>query len=95
MDKGEGRFRPLVIASKLIKFMEGLLVPKLKGYCYRKMNKSQYGFMKNVGIEECRKSFITGVQKMMSHNPSNKEKVKVLFVDFSSAYDSVNREKLY
>ena len=46
----DGRFRPLVVTSKVIKFIEGFIIPKLKGYCYRKMNRAQYGFMKDVGI---------------------------------------------
>jgi hypothetical protein len=51
-------YRPIVVASPIIKFMEGLLLPKLRRYSISKMHSWQFGFTKGVSIDECKAEVI-------------------------------------
>ena len=50
LDKDGTRFRPLIISSKVMKFLECLIINKLRAYCNKRMMRRQYGFSRGVGI---------------------------------------------
>jgi hypothetical protein len=47
----ENDFRPIIVSSLVCKFMEGLVMNRLKKV---KLNYKQYGFRQGRGIEECK-----------------------------------------
>ena len=94
LDKGENRFRPLVVASKMVKFMEGFIMQKLRIYAKHRLNQRQFGFRPGSNIEDCRYALAKRVEEMKARL-GRKEKVRIAFFDFSSAYDNVVRDRLY
>lgn len=55
-------YRPIVIASPVIKFLEGLIKKELAVYMSERLNKKQYGFVKGVGIDECKSEMLKKVE---------------------------------
>jgi hypothetical protein len=51
------------VASPVIKFLEGLLLKKLKIYAKSRLHKWQYGFVPGVSIDECKSDVLTQVNK--------------------------------
>jgi hypothetical protein len=56
-------YRPICVASPVIKFLEGLLLKKLKIYATNRLHKWQYGFVPGVSIDECKSDIITQINK--------------------------------
>ena len=46
------QYRPIVVMSHVIKFLEGFLVDKLKNYLNYRTSVRQFGFKKGVCIDE-------------------------------------------
>ena len=46
-------YRPIVVCSPVIKFLEGLLVDDLRRYLTEKMSKLQFGFVPGCGTDSC------------------------------------------
>ena len=55
------------------------------------MRVEQFGFIRGIGIEECRYSLVGEVVEQISSSGG----CWVVFVDFSSAYEMVLRSKLF
>lgn len=45
------RYRPIVVSSPVVKYLEGLLIGKLRDYGLRGLSNKQFGFRGGVGIE--------------------------------------------
>ena len=85
-------FRPIIVMSPLIKFMEARLIPKLSDYTQNRMLPSQTGFVKGFGCEVNIKRLITRGKEVLRTCIGT---WCIVFFDFSSAYNTVNREILY
>lgn len=83
--------RPLVIASPVIKFLEGAVLPELERYAAMRMNRAQFAFHKGSGIDLCKRE---ALREAVGRTRSG-ETTYALFIDFSSAYDRVDRHLLY
>lgn len=91
-------YRPIIIVSPIIKFLEGLLLPKLRNYAISKLHKWQFGFVPGVSIEECKAEVFEGINELKRNTPRNappSRRPHALFFDFKAAYDTVDRELLY
>ena len=88
------KYRPIIIMSPILKFCELICKEKLKNYCKNHIEKEQTGFIEgyNTGVNLTRlMNNIWQIKKMKKKRKS----WFMLFVDFKSAYDLVDREKLY
>ena len=52
-------YRPIVIASSVIKYLEGYLTPTLKKVALSFLHPWQMGFVPGAGIETCKADVIT------------------------------------
>ena len=84
-------YRPIVVSSPVIKFLEGFIKPSLDKYSVSRMRVEQFAFIRGIGIEECRYSLVGEVVEQISSSGG----CWVVFVDFSSAYEMVLRSKLF
>jgi hypothetical protein len=75
------KFRPSVVPSKLVKFLEGLIVPKLKEYIDTKLHKNQYGFRRGFNLDNCRYALRQKINEL--NIIKDRCNVKVVFYDFS------------
>ncbi len=83
-------FRPIAISSMVMRFLETALKDSLKRFGKERMVKEQCGFIGGVGIEVCRKRLIDKLMELKRR----KQRAWVLFVDFSGAYNRVDRVRL-
>lgn len=81
-------YRPIVITSPIIKALEAYLLPDLQTYGIIRLNKNQVGFVAN-------RSTADNVVRLYLECQKHKNEGYVIFVDFSSAYDTIQRKKLY
>lgn len=58
------------------------------------LNKNQFGFIKNVSVNEC-KFKANSIIKELRTNSSSRKRGSILFIDIKGAYDSVNRSLLF
>ena len=79
-------YRPIIVMSPLIKFLEGRLVGKLRHYGRRKLHYTQFGFVSKLGIEECKEQLLQEI----GHRQSNNQDTTLLFIDLRAAYDRVD-----
>lgn len=87
----KGDFRPIIVMSPIIKFLEARFLPKLMNYCKNKMLPSQIGFVEGLGCDiNIRRIITRGVDVARNSNVW-----VLLFIDFKSAYNTVNRDILY
>ena len=86
-------YRPIICISSLVKFMEAIMIDDLNDYLSNHLNKNQIGFVpkQETGMNIAR---LVKHAKEFSKDCKN-ENSCLLFIDFSSAYDKVLREKLY
>ena len=68
----------------------------LKQYGRKKLNKKQYGFVEGSSIELCKRDVFKEIKtQMLTQGNTVEKRIHVLFVDYSSAYNNIIREKLY
>ncbi|KAM3146248.1 hypothetical protein pb186bvf_001593 [Paramecium bursaria] len=85
-------FRPIVVLSSLYKFMELRFLRNLNEYLCNTLNKEQQGFIPGSGTSVCHSRLIN----ILKREQGNKSSKKIcLFIDFRSAYNCVNRKKLF
>lgn len=94
------RYRPIVVMSHTIKFLEGFLVDKLKKYLNSKTSRNQFGFKKGIGIDELKVKVLEKLAQLRDKykykkQPTPEKLARILFIDFSSAFDSVQWRKLF
>ncbi len=83
--------RPIIIMSTLTKILEGGLLDELMQYLTERLHPSQTGFVPSNGI------FVNlfRVINRVHLRTSKKKRCFGLFIDFSSAYNTINHEKLF
>jgi len=84
------QFRPIVIVSPFVKFLELRFIPQLNDYMLHRMSREQTGFVKGFGTHVNLRLLIEEIKK---HKRS--EQQCIIFIDFKSAYNTVNRERLF
>lgn len=81
-------YRPIIITSPVIKCLEAFVQPDLQRYGETRMNRNQVGFVS-------KRSTADNIIRLNLETKQHKKDGFLVFIDFSSAYDSLNREKLY
>jgi hypothetical protein len=84
------QFRPIVIESSLYKFVELRFYHKLKRYLVNRLDRNQTGFVPGMGTS-------VNIQLLIEQLKEAKKKDKkcCLFIDYKSAYNTINKDKLY
>jgi Reverse transcriptase (RNA-dependent DNA polymerase) len=83
-------FRPITVLSPLFKWLESRFLQKLNTYLLENMEKSQTGFVPGFGTLFNVRKMISAIRKTKSHH-----KKAAVFIDYSSAFNCVNRGLLY
>jgi len=85
------QFRPIIITSLLVKILEARLVKPLKRYMVYRLNVAQTGFVPGMdhSVNICR--LLTNLSEYKNKGMRS----FLLFLDFSSAYNTVLHEKLF
>jgi len=91
---GPSDFRPINIMPQGVKFKETRLAPKLYNYLENKIHPSQTGFVPRIGCLVNQTRAISRI-KLRTENPNGKKVVYGLFIDFSSAYNTILHSKLF
>jgi len=86
------QYRPIVVTSSIIKFLEGFITNSLRKYAVNNMHKHQFGFIPGLSIDEC-KTEVFGYINRVKTQIGARTAYACMF-DFSSAYDTVNRDLL-
>ena len=84
-------YRPIVVTSSLVKFLEGFILPSLRVYQKKHLHKSQIGFVPGLGIDIGKER----LQTILDERKNKNQQTILGFIDFSGAYDRVNRSILY
>jgi len=85
------QFRPIIISSLLTKILEAKLVKPLRKYMIERLHISQTGFVPNMDI-------YVNINRLLTYVHERREKglrTFLLFLDFSSAYNTVLHDKLF
>ena len=88
---GPKDFRPIVVASPMIKLLEARLLPKIRDYLKKSLYRGQIGFTPGLGTSVN----IFRLAQKYANLSTKKEKGYALFLDFRSAYNKVLHSKLY
>ena len=82
------QFRPIIsiILSPMIKFIELRFYRKLLNYLKWDLDKNQIGFVPNCSTQMNIKQVVQRIQ-----TSTKQEKVNCIFIDFSSAYNTIDR----
>ena len=87
--KGEakkiGDWRPITLLCCGYKIISGVVAARLEKYLYKIIGRGQKGFLKHKNIGSCSINIIDNISQSMTSN----EKMGVLCVDFSKAFDSI------
>jgi len=83
--------RPIIVTSPLIKIIEACLLPDLTSYLIEKSHHSQTGFVPGNGI------FVNIFRALerIKLRTSNRKRCYGIFIDFSSAYNTVDHQILF
>jgi len=84
------QFRPITILSPVFKWLESRFLPKLNEYLLNKMMKEQTGFVPGFGTHVNIRKLIREIKRYRKN-----DKMIVIFIDYKSAYNTVNRQILY
>ena len=84
------QFRPIVVLSPIYKWLELRFLDKLRGYLANQLDTHQTGFVPGCGTH-------LNIQLLLEKLRESKKKdgMCCLFIDFKSAYNTINRQKLY
>jgi len=83
--------RPIVISSPLVKLLEARLKPTLDRYMTEKLHISQVGFVANTGITMNQQRLVDRIKLRTSRG----QHLYGLFIDFSSAFNTILHSKLF
>jgi len=90
---GPKDFRPINIMPQGIKLKEARFAGKLYHYCTKKLFRGQTGFVPNMGCLVNQTRAINRIKLRTENN--SRQIVYGLFIDFSSAYNTILHSKLY
>jgi hypothetical protein len=86
----EDQFRPIVVLSPIFKWLERRFLPKLQNYLTTRLDRNQTGFVAGMGTSV---NILLLAQKLRSTFKRQGE--CCIFIDYKSAYNTVNRLRLY
>jgi len=86
------RFRPIVVASPLVKLLEARFAGKLRSYLKEDMFPGQVGFVPDRGVLL---NIVRAVNLITEYTRNKRGHCFGLFVDFSNAYNMVRHDKLF
>jgi len=86
--------RPIVVSSPIVKLLEIRLKEKLERYSIKKLTSCQTGFVPLNGITVNHFRLSSRIS-LRTNQTEDKKKVFGLFIDFSTAYNTVLHTKLY
>jgi hypothetical protein len=81
----------MLTRNPIVKFLEGFILGPLKRYQKQLMIRTQLGFVPGCSIDHCKERLL----KKLDLNKQSHTNTILTFIDFSSAYDKVDRSKLY
>ena len=84
------QFRPIAILSAMFKFLELRFLGRLNGYLKYDMDPNQIGFVKGMSTQVNIRLLIEKLKSVKA-----KDGECTLLIDFKSAYNTVNRQRLY
>ena len=79
-----------MVLSPLFKWLELRFLPKLSAYLTHQLDRNQTGFVKGMGTHVNLRALI---QKLRGSR--KKEALCCVFIDYKSAYNTINRKRLY
>ena len=85
------QLRPIMVQSAIVKAMESRFLPKLQNYLTFGLDRSQTGFVRNMGTQVN----LTRALERITMRTKQGKTVYGLFIDFSNAYNSVPHIKLF
>ena len=83
--------RPIIVTSPLVKLIEAGIMPDLRDYLIKNLHHSQTGFVPGFGI-------FVNIHRALSRiklRTLNKQRCYGIFVDFSSAYNTIDHQILF
>ena len=83
--------RPIAVQSPLVKLLESRFLPDLQKYLNKKLDRSQTGFIRKMGIQV---NLVRALERITLRT-NQKKIVYGLFIDFSNAYNSIPHELLF
>jgi len=89
---GPKDFRPINIMPQGVKLKEARFAGKLYNYCSKELFRGQTGFVPNMG---CLVNQTRAINRIKLRTEKNKQLVYGLFIDFSSAYNTILHSKLF
>ncbi|KAL4485087.1 hypothetical protein ABPG72_014607 [Tetrahymena utriculariae] len=81
-------FRPIVVLSPMLKFICLRFLPKIVNYIKLNLDKNQIGFLQSTQL-----NILQLAEKLQQTKAQ--ENLSLLFIDFSSAYNTINRNLLF
>ena len=87
--KGD-QFRPIVVLSPMFKWLERRFILKLQRYLTRHLDRNQTGFVAGMGTHV---NILLLVERLRAMKKKQGE--CCIFIDYKSAYNTINRERLY
>jgi hypothetical protein len=84
------QFRPIVVLSPIFKWLERRFILKLQSYLTNNLDCNQTGFVAGMGTHF---NILLLVEKL--RNNKRKQGECCLFIDYKSAYNTLNRDLLY
>ena len=87
----KSKIRPIVVSSKLFVLAERRFTDKLNGWYLKNGDKCQIGFLPNMGTQ----SNIINIIEAMRKTIDQKCAGFIIFIDFKSAYNTIDQEILF
>ncbi len=73
-----------------------VFMDELNHYATKKLNKGQFGFLPGSSIDLCKKKVLEKIRQFVEKQGNTlKDRTHLLFIDYKSAYNNINREVLY
>jgi hypothetical protein len=84
------QFRPITVLCPLFKWLESRFLPKLNDYLVKNMIREQTGFVPEIETSVNLRRIVKEIKQFVK-----KDKKILIFIDYKSAYNTVNRKILY
>ncbi|XP_073668918.1 uncharacterized protein [Paramisgurnus dabryanus] len=84
-------FRPVALTSHIMKTMERLLLHILQPQVSQSLDRLQFAYQEKIGVED---AIIYLLHRAYSHLDKGKSAVRILFFDFSSAFNTIQPVRL-
>ena len=85
-------FRPVALTSIISKCFERIILKRLKAAMTSTLDKNQFGYRENCSTEDALCTAVPYISSHLDKNPMNA--VRCLFLDFSSAFNTISPVRL-